>query len=158
MNPYYNPFQVNLFVFWWCFIKEWYWGLPWWLRWYSVCLQCRRPGFDPWVGKILWRRKWQPTPVLLSGKLHGLGSLVGYSPWDHKESDKTEQLQLLPGSPSIQPLLSWSPNSSAYYGVHTNVVHVVWWPMTRAPVSFFGSGLLVLTAHYSTTSGCQTVK
>ena len=37
--------------------------LPWWLRWWSVCLQCGRPGFNPWVGKVSWRRKWQPTPV-----------------------------------------------------------------------------------------------
>ena len=47
-----------------------------WLRRESVCLQCRRPGFDPWVGKIPWRRKWQPTPVLLPGKSHGQRSLV----------------------------------------------------------------------------------
>ena len=39
-----------------------------------------------------WRRKWQPTPVHLPGKSHGWRSLVGYSPWDHKESDTTEQL------------------------------------------------------------------
>ena len=39
------------------------------------------PGFDPWVGKIPWRRKWQSTPVLLPGKSHGQSSLVGYSPW-----------------------------------------------------------------------------
>ena len=45
-----------------------------------------------WVGKILWRRKWQPTPVLLPGKSHGQRSLVGYSPQGHKESDTTEQL------------------------------------------------------------------
>ena len=57
----------------------------------SVCLQCRRPGFDPWVGKIPWRRKWQSTPVLLPGKSHGQ-SLVGYSLWGHKESDTTERL------------------------------------------------------------------
>ena len=37
--------------------------------------------FSPWAGKILWRRKWQPTPVFLSGKFHGQRSLVGYSPW-----------------------------------------------------------------------------
>ena len=37
----------------------------------NICLQCGRPGFDPWVGKILWRRKWQSTPVLLPGKFHG---------------------------------------------------------------------------------------
>ena len=67
-------------------------GLPWWLRWLSVCLQHRRPGFDPWVGKIPWRRKWQPTPVLLPGKFHGPRSLVVYSPWRHKESDMTERL------------------------------------------------------------------
>ena len=47
----------------------------------SICLQCRRQGFDPWVGKIPWRRKWQPTPVLLPEKFHGWRSLVGYSPW-----------------------------------------------------------------------------
>ena len=57
-----------------------------------VCLQRGRPGFDPWVRKIPWRRKWQPTPVLLPGKFHGLRSLVGYSPWGRKESDTTERL------------------------------------------------------------------
>ena len=49
---------------------------------------CRRCGFDPWVGKILWRGKWQPTPVFLPGESHGQGSLVGYSPQGHKESAK----------------------------------------------------------------------
>ena len=58
----------------------------------SVCLQCGRPGFNPWVGKIPWRRKWQSTLVFLPGESHGQGSLVGYSPWDRKESDMTEQL------------------------------------------------------------------
>ena len=62
------------------------------LRRLSVCLHCRRPGFDPWVGKIPWRRKWHPTPVLLPGKSHGWKSLVGYSPWSHKESNTTERL------------------------------------------------------------------
>ena len=41
---------------------------------------------------ILWRRKWQPTPLFLPGKFHGRRSLVGYSPWSHKELDRTEQL------------------------------------------------------------------
>ena len=54
--------------------------------------QCGRPGFNPWVGKIPWRRKWQPTPVLLPGESHGQRSLVGYSPQGHKESDTTERL------------------------------------------------------------------
>ena len=59
----------------------------------SVCLQCGRPGFNPWVGKISWRRKWQPTSVFLPGKSHGRRSLVGYSPWGRKESDMTERLR-----------------------------------------------------------------
>ena len=50
-------------------------------------------GFDPWVGKIAWRRKWQPTPVFLPGESHGQGSLVGYSPEGCKESDTIEATQ-----------------------------------------------------------------
>ena len=49
----------------------------------SSCL-CRRCGFDPWVRKIPWRRKWQPTPVFLPGKAHRQRSMAGYSPWGHK--------------------------------------------------------------------------
>ena len=56
----------------------------------KVCPQCRRLGFNPWVGKIPWRRKWQPTPGFLPGESHGHRSLVGYSPWGHKELDMTE--------------------------------------------------------------------
>ena len=54
-----------------------------------------RPGFDPWVGKIPWRREWLPTPVLLPGEFRGQRSLAGFSPWDHKESDMTKQPSLL---------------------------------------------------------------
>ena len=61
----------------------------------SICLECGRPGFDPWVGKIPWRRKWQPTPVFMPGKSHGLRSPVGYSPWGCKESDTTERLHFI---------------------------------------------------------------
>ena len=67
-------------------------GLPWWLSCKESSYQCRRCGFNPWVGKIPWRRKWQPTPVSLPGKSHGQRSLVGYSPRGHKESDTTERL------------------------------------------------------------------
>ena len=51
-------------------------------------------GFDPWVGKISWRRKWQPTPAFLPGESQRWRSLVGYSPWGHKESNTTELLHL----------------------------------------------------------------
>ena len=47
-------------------------------------------GFNPWVRKIPWRRQWQPTPVFLPGESHGQRSLVGYSPWGHKDLDTTE--------------------------------------------------------------------
>ena len=51
-----------------------------------------RPRFHPWVRKIPWRRKWQPTPIILPGEFRGLRSLVGYNPQGRKESDMTERL------------------------------------------------------------------
>ena len=56
--------------------------LPCWLRQSRICLQCRRPGFDPWVGKISRRMKWLPIWVFLPGEFHGQRTLVGYSPQD----------------------------------------------------------------------------
>ena len=61
----------------------------------SICLQCQRSGFNPWVKKIPWRRKWQPTPVFLPGEFHRQRSLVGYSPCTDKELDMTERLTVL---------------------------------------------------------------
>ena len=55
------------------------------------CRRCKRPGFEPWVGKVPWSRKWQLTPVFLPEKFHGLRSLVGYSLGGLKESDTTER-------------------------------------------------------------------
>ena len=54
------------------------------------CQRCRRHRFNPWVGKIPWRRKWQPTLVFLPAESHGQRSLVSYSPWGRQELDKTE--------------------------------------------------------------------
>ena len=47
-------------------------------------------GSTPAVGRFPWRRKWQSTPIFLTGKSHGQRSLVGYSPWGHKLSDMTD--------------------------------------------------------------------
>ena len=55
----------------------------------------RRPGFNPWMRMIPWRREWLPTPVFLPGKSHGQRSLVGFSPWGRKESNTTERLPFL---------------------------------------------------------------
>ena len=63
------------------------------------CRRCKRHGFDPWVGKIPWRRKRLPTLVFLSGKSHGQRSLMGYSPQGHKELDTTENLCILATCP-----------------------------------------------------------
>ena len=57
-----------------------------------ICLQYGRPGFDPWVGKIPWRRAWQLTLVFLPGESQGQRGLAGYNPWGHKELDMTERL------------------------------------------------------------------
>ena len=72
----------------------------------GITLLCNemKTKFDPLVGKIPWRRKWHPTPVLLPGKSHGRRSLVGYSPWGHKELDTTERLHFL----VLLVLLLWS--------------------------------------------------
>ena len=67
-------------------------GLPRWLSGKEPTSQYRRHRFDCWVRKISWRRKWQPTPVFLHRKSHGLRSLEGDSTWVCKESDTTEQL------------------------------------------------------------------
>ena len=73
--------------------------VPWfdqYPRWFSgkestcQCRKARRRGFSPWVRKILWRRKWLPTPVFLPGKLHGQRGLVGYNSCGHKEPERTE--------------------------------------------------------------------
>ena len=59
-------------------------------------VKCLPAMWETWVGSLgqedPWRKKWQPTLVLLPGKCHGQRSLVGYGPWGRKESDTTEQL------------------------------------------------------------------
>ena len=69
-------------------------GLPWRLSGKESICQCRRPRFDPWVGKISWRKAWQTTPVFLPGESHGQRSLAGYSLWDHMELVMTERFSI----------------------------------------------------------------
>ena len=73
-----------------CYLCMYIW-LPRWPSGKESACQCRLLGFDPWVGKTPWSRKWQPTPGFLPGKSHGQGSLAGYSPWGCKESGMTER-------------------------------------------------------------------
>ena len=65
-------------------------GLPKGLSDKESAYQCRKPRFDIWVREIPWRRKWLPTLIFLPGESHGQRSLPGYSPWYHKELDRTE--------------------------------------------------------------------
>ena len=98
------------------------WGLPRWLKGRESACQGRRCGFDLWVGKIPWRRKWQPTLVFLSGKSHKQRSLTGYSPWVHEESDSTEQLNN--NNPCGQQPTSWSSYFRLLRGCMTKVTMV----------------------------------
>ena len=68
-------------------------GLPLLLN-KESCLQCWRAEFDPWVGKIPWRRERLSLPVFWPGEFHGQRILMGYSPWGHKESDRAQWLSL----------------------------------------------------------------
>ena len=79
-----------------------------------------RHGFDPWVGKIRWSRKWQPTPVFLPGKFHGQRSLAGYSSWGCKDSDMTEHTHIdtqMKGSQLLKVLL----------GIHEKLPSLFFW-------------------------------
>ena len=125
-------------------------GLPWWLSGKESHLQCRRPRFNPWVKKIPWRKKWQPTPVLLSGKFHGQRSLAGYSPWDHKELDMTERLtlSLFPYHPSAEWWVhSWVSSAKMYWSLmklfpHCTVTnHMRTLSLVRSPVLGHDSAL-----------------
>ena len=74
-----------------------YLGLPRWCSGKESACQgrrCRREGFNPWVEKIPWRRKWQPTPIFLPRVSHGQRSLAGYSPWSCKKLDTTEHAHI----------------------------------------------------------------
>ena len=93
-------------------------GLPRWLSGEeSACNagDAKTLRFDPWVGKIPWNRKWQPTPVFLPGESHGGKSLVGYSPWGHKELDTTKLLHFNIGLYIYLPLCaSWGQKTLSY--------------------------------------------
>ena len=130
------------------------WGLPWWLRWKSICLQCGRPGFHPWVRRIPWRRKWHPTPVLLPGEFHGWRSLVGYSPWSCKELDTTERLHLhfqLSRSNILRFSTSWAP-----LGLNTGMAGTWWLLDGRCSFpSWVSSGFTSSHWKATITDGCD---
>ena len=95
--------------------------------------ECRRPGYDPWVSKIPWRRKWQPTPVFLPGRFHGLRSLVGYSPWSLNESEMTEWLS----THTHCVRSSWFYREYKY-GIKVLTEALTWYKYSRKSIILFG--------------------
>ena len=75
------------------------------------CRRHKRRGFDPWVGTIPWRRKWQPTPVFLAGESHGQRSLKGYSP----QSCKSTHLSSIHHPSIIHPF--------THLPIHLSIIH-----------------------------------
>ena len=82
-------------------------------KWFPCWLNCKEPtclfrrhkrhGLNPWIRKIPWSRKWQPTPKLLPGKSHGQRSLVGYSPWGRRVGHDWETSL----TPSLKTISHW---------------------------------------------------
>ena len=83
--------------------------------------------FYPWVGKIPWRRAWQPSPVLLPGESHGQRSLAGCSQQGHKESDMTEQLSTAEDPREGSPL-PWKLNTMSFTGHQLISLSRLWAP------------------------------
>ena len=82
-------------------------------QWKRIRLQCRKCECGPWVRKTRWRRKWQLTPVSLSGELHEQRSLAGYGLWDRKEADTTEWLTRRPHGGRFSWVLPQASSSAA---------------------------------------------
>ena len=135
------PFLASITIFIWPYnpspqtlILEFYFSsipkIPMMQRWCtgkeSVCQlrRWKRHGFDPWVGKSLWRMKWQPTLLFLPKKSCGQKNLVDYSPWSHKESDMTEYTHTHTFTAHILLLLFFpNPHSVCYpFSEHQSVV------------------------------------
>ena len=130
-------------------------GLPKWLNGKEPTCQSKknkRHSFDPWVGKIPWRRKWQPSPVFLPRKSYGQRSLVGYSPWSRKELARTERLSTNNRpSPTVWIslqrscfVLKFSPNHLLIKHIYLTYGHIVW------RLSFFFYKVILLDFHFVT--------
>ena len=105
--------------------------LGWWLRRWRMCLQCRRPEFDPWIGKIPWRREWQPTSVFWPGEFHRQRSLAGSRPWGQRLGHNwanftfTVWVGMTPWRRARQPTPVFLPRESMDRGAWRATVHGV---------------------------------
>ena len=99
--------------------------LPRWSSGKASTCQCRRGWFDPWVGKMPWRRKWQPTPAFLPGKFHGQRSLVDYSPWGRKELGHDSEWACVHVHTHFESLNPWKVALRVFL---EQLVHSLWEP------------------------------
>ena len=73
-----------------------------------------RQEFDPWVGKIPWKRKWQPTPLLLPGESHGQRRLSNYNPWGHKDLDTTVTKHAQTHTPNLDQVVLYIESTQLF--------------------------------------------
>ena len=129
--------------------------LPCWLSGKEPACQCRRHRFDPWVGKIPWRRKWKPTPVFSGGKSHGQRSLVGCGPWGCKESGVTEWLNTTTPNQGPHPWPPGRQGAPCQADLPTQELLLSLWPPgpaePRSSALGFGRFLRIFTVHPGTT-------
>ena len=102
--------------------------LSWWLRWQRICLQCGRPGFDPWLGKIPWRRDRLPTPVFLG---FPCGSAGKESACNAGDQGSIPELGRSPGEKNSYPLQYACLENSIDRGAWWATVHGVLKCQTR---------------------------
>ena len=132
----------------------------------------QRPGCDPWVGKLLWRREWQSTPVFLPKESHGQRSLAGYSLWGRQELDTTERLTHThihththiplpvepPSHPTILPLCHHKAASRVRQQLLTSCLFYAWQCLhVSATVSIIPEVSLPCFMHKSTLYVCISV-
>ena len=110
--------------------------LPLWLSWWRICLQCRRPGFNPWVGKIPWRRERLPAPVVWHGEF--------------KKSDTTEQLSLSLSSSRGSSRFRNQTHFSESWRLHCRqILH--YWATEETPIHIHVSILFQIIFPFITT-------
>ena len=97
--------------------------------------KCRTPGFDPWVGKILWTTECLPAPLFLPGEFHGKRSLAGCSPWGCKEADTIEWLML--HTSEVKLLQQYTILS--IWGTGQQWLHILWVSSHQIPSLRFSS-------------------
>ena len=123
-------------------------GLPRWFSGKESTHQCRRRGFDPWIEKIPWRRKWQHTLVFLPGKFHGQRSQASYSTWARKESDRTActhddvsvlLYRTMPFSTTSSPFFFWT---------HSYTTHIFQAPLLFDVVTRLGPASFLTTSRW----------